>query len=143
MGKAQIEAMPDGAIMANSGHFNVEIDIPSLEAMATSHREVRPYVEEYTMPDGRHLYLLAEGRLVNLAAAEGHPSAVMDMSFANQALGMEYLIQNQGKLQPGVYNVPAETDREVGRLKLQSLGISIDTLTADQQRYQDSWEEGT
>ena len=143
LGKAQIEAMPDGAIMANSGHFNVEIDIPSLEAMATSHREVRPYVEEYTMPDGRHLYLLAEGRLVNLAAAEGHPSAVMDMSFANQALGMEYLIQNQGKLQPGVYNVPAETDREVGRLKLQSLGISIDTLTADQQRYQDSWEEGT
>ena len=143
LGKAQIEVMPDGAVMANSGHFNVEIDIPSLEAMATSHREVRPYVEEYTMPDGRHLYLLAEGRLVNLAAAEGHPSAVMDMSFANQALGMEYLIQNQGKLEPGVYNVPPETDREVGRLKLQSLGISIDTLTADQQRYQDSWEEGT
>ena len=143
LSKAQIEVMPDGAVMANSGHFNVEIDIPSLEAMATSHREVRPYVEEYTMPDGRHLYLLAEGRLVNLAAAEGHPSAVMDMSFANQALGMEYLIQNQGKLQPGVYDVPAETDREVGRLKLQSLGISIDTLTADQQRYQDSWEEGT
>ena len=143
LSKAQMEVMPDGAVMANSGHFNVEIDIPSLEAMATSHREVRPYVEEYTMPDGRHLYLLAEGRLVNLAAAEGHPSAVMDMSFANQALGVEYLIQNQGKLEPGVYDVPQETDREVGRLKLQSLGIRIDTLTADQQRYQESWEEGT
>ena len=143
LGKAQIEVMPDGAVMANSGHFNVEIDIPSLEAMATSHRQVRDYVEEYTMPDGRHLYLLAEGRLVNLAAAEGHPSAVMDMSFANQALGMEHLIKNQGKLEPGVYNVPPETDQEVGRLKLQSLGISIDTLTPDQQRYQDSWEEGT
>ncbi len=143
LSKAQIEVMSNGAVMANSGHFNVEIDIPSLEAMATSHREVRPYVEEYIMPDGRRLYLLAEGRLVNLAAAEGHPSAVMDMSFANQALGMEYLIQNQGKLEPGVYNVPPETDQEVGRLKLQSLGISIDTLTADQQRYQESWEEGT
>lgn len=143
LSKAQMEVMPNGAVMANSGHFNVEIDIPSLEAMATSHREVRPYVEEYTMPDGRHLYLLAEGRLINLAAAEGHPSAVMDMSFANQALGVEYLIQNQGKLEPGVYDVPPETDREVGRLKLQSLGVSIDTLTPDQQRYQDSWEEGT
>ncbi len=143
LGKAQIEVMPDGAVMANSGHFNVEIDIPSLEAMAVSRREVRAYVEEYTMPDGRHLYLLAEGRLINLSAAEGHPSAVMDMSFANQALGMEYLVQNQGKLEPGVYNVPPETDQEVGRLKLQSLGISIDTLTADQQRYQESWEEGT
>ncbi len=95
------------------------------------------------MPDGRHLYLLAEGRLINLSAAEGHPSAVMDMSFANQALGMEYLIQNHGKLEPGVHNVPPDIDQEVGRLKLQSLGISIDTLTADQQRYQDSWEEGT
>ena len=143
VGKAQMEVMPDGAIMANSGHFNVEIDIPSLEAMATSHREVRPYVEEYTLRDGRRLYLLAEGRLINLAAAEGHPSAVMDMSFANQALGMEYLIQNRDQLVPGVYNVPQETDQEVGRLKLQSLGISIDTLTAEQQRYQDSWEEGT
>ncbi len=143
LSKAQMEIMPNGAIMANSGHFNVEIDIPALEEMATSHREVRPFVEEYTMPDGRRLYLLGEGRLINLAAAEGHPSAVMDMSFANQALGMEYLIQNKGKLEPGVYNVPAETDQEVGRLKLQSLGINIDTLTPDQQRYQDSWEEGT
>jgi len=143
LSKAQMEVMSNGAIMANSGHFNVEIDIPSLEAMATSHRQVRPYVEEYTMPDGRRLYLLAEGRLINLSAAEGHPSAVMDMSFANQALGVEYLIQSQGKLEPGVYDVPMETDREVGRLKLQSLGISIDTLTEEQQRYQESWEEGT
>ncbi len=143
LSKAHMEVMSDGAVMANSGHFNVEIDIPSLEAMATSHREVRTYVEEYTMPDGRRLYLLAEGRLINLSAAEGHPSAVMDMSFANQALGVEYLIQNQGKLEPGVYDVPRETDQEVGRLKLQSLGISIDTLTEDQLRYQDSWEEGT
>ena len=143
LSKAQMEVMSNGAIMANSGHFNVEIDIPSLEAMATSHRQVRTYVEEYTMPDGRRLYLLAEGRLINLSAAEGHPSAVMDMSFANQVLGVEYLIQNQGKLEPGVYDVPMETDREVGRLKLQSLGISIDTLTEEQQRYQESWEEGT
>lgn len=143
LSRAQMEVMPDGAIMANSGHFNVEIDIPALEEMATSHRSVRPFVEEYTMSDGRRLYLLGEGRLINLAAAEGHPSAVMDMSFANQALGMEYLIKNKGKLEPGVYNVPTETDQEVGRLKLRSLGINIDTLTPDQQRYQDSWEEGT
>ena len=143
LGKAQIEVMSNGAVMANSGHFNVEIDIPALEAMATSHREVRPYVEEYTMPDGRRLYQLAEGRLINLSAAEGHPSAVMAMSCANPALGMEYLIQNQGKLEPGVYNVPTETDQQVGRLNLQSLGIRIDTLTPAQQRYQESWEEGT
>ncbi|HSG15844.1 MAG TPA: adenosylhomocysteinase [Anaerolineae bacterium] len=143
LSRAQMEVMSDGAIMANSGHFNVEIDIPALEEMATSHRSVRPFVEEYTMSDGRRLYLLGEGRLINLAAAEGHPSAVMDMSFANQALGMEYLIKNKGKLEPGVYNVPTETDQEVGRLKLRSLGINIDTLTPDQQRYQDSWEEGT
>lgn len=138
-----LAAMPDGAIIANSGHFNVEIDIPSLEAMAQSHREVRPYVEEYTTKDGRRLYLLGEGRLINLAAAEGHPSAVMDMSFANQALSVEYLVQNREQLKPGVYVVPPETDQEVGRLKLESMGIRIDALTADQQRYQESWEEGT
>ncbi len=136
-------AMPDGALIANSGHFNVEIDIPALEAMSTSHREVRPFVEEYTTKDGRRLYLLGEGRLINLAAAEGHPSAVMDMSFANQALSVEYLVKNQGNLTPGVYVVPTETDQEVGRLKLESMGIHIDALTADQQRYQESWEEGT
>lgn len=136
-------AMPDGALIANSGHFNVEIDIPALEAMSDSHREVRPFVEEYTTKDGRRLYLLGEGRLINLAAAEGHPSAVMDMSFANQALSVEYLVKNQGNLTPGVYVVPTETDQEVGRLKLESMGIHIDSLTADQQRYQESWEEGT
>ena len=138
-----LAAMPDGALIANSGHFNVEIDIPALEAMSVSHREVRPFVEEYTIKDGRRLYLLGEGRLINLAAAEGHPSAVMDMSFANQALSVEYLVKNQGNLTPGVYVVPTETDQEVGRLKLESMGIHIDTLTADQQRYQESWEEGT
>ena len=138
-----LAVMPDGALIANSGHFNVEIDIPALEAMAQSHREVRPYVEEYTIKDGRRLYLLGEGRLINLAAAEGHPSAVMDMSFANQALSVEYLVQNQGNLTPGVYVVPPATDQEVGRLKLESMGIRIDALTADQQRYQESWEEGT
>ena len=143
IGGEHLAAMPDGAIIANSGHFNVEIDIPSLEAMSDSHREVRPYVEEYTTKDGRRLYLLGEGRLINLAAAEGHPSAVMDMSFANQALSVEYLVKNQGNMEPGVYVVPTETDQEVGRLKLASMGIYIDTLTAGQQRYQESWEEGT
>ena len=138
-----LAAMPDGALIANSGHFNVEIDIPALEAMSKSHREVRPYVEEYTTKDGRRLYLLGEGRLINLAAAEGHPSAVMDMSFANQALSVEYLVQNREQLKPGVYVVPPETDQEVGRLKLEAMGIRIDALTADQQRYQESWEEGT
>lgn len=143
IGGDHLAAMPDGALIANSGHFNVEIDIPALEAMAQSHREVRPYVEEYTTKDGRRLYLLGEGRLINLAAAEGHPSAVMDMSFANQALSVEYLVQNKDNLKPGVYVVPPETDQEVGRLKLESMGIRIDALTADQQRYQESWEEGT
>lgn len=143
IGGDHLAAMPDGALIANSGHFNVEIDIPALEAMAQSHREVRPYVEEYTTKDGRRLYLLGEGRLINLAAAEGHPSAVMDMSFANQALSVEYLVQNKDNLTPGVYVVPPETDQEVGRLKLEAMGIRIDALTADQQRYQESWEEGT
>ena len=141
--KAHLEVMSNGAILANSGHFNVEIDIPALQEMATSHRELRPFVEEYVLPSGRKLYLLAEGRLINLTAAEGHPSAVMDMSFANQALGVEYIIKNKGKLSPKVYGVPKETDQEVGRLKLQSLGIQIDALTPEQQKYQDSWEEGT
>jgi adenosylhomocysteinase len=143
IGKEHFAVMRDGAIIANSGHFNVEIDIPALEEMAESHREVRAYVEEYRMRDGRRIHLLGEGRLINLAAAEGHPSAVMDMSFANQALSLEYLVQNQGKLEPGVYGVPRETDQEVGRLKLQAMGINIDTLTAEQQKYQESWEEGT
>jgi len=141
--REHIAAMKDGAIMANSGHFNVEIDIPALEEMAVSHREVRAFVEEYTMPDGRLIYLLAEGRLINLSAAEGHPAAVMDMSFANQALGAEYLVKNQGILKPGVYVVPKEIDQEVGRLKLAAMGVSIDTLTAEQQNYQESWDQGT
>ena len=143
IGREHIEAMKDGAILANSGHFNVEIDIPALEEMAVSHREVRGFVEEYTMPDGRLIYLLAEGRLINLSAAEGHPAAVMDMSFANQALGAEYLVKNQGILKPGVYVVPTEIDQEVGRLKLAAMGVSIDTLTPEQQNYQESWDQGT
>ena len=143
IGREHLEAMPSGAILANSGHFNVEIDIPALEAMSVGRRTVRPFVEEFQLPDGRKLYLLAEGRLVNLAAAEGHPSAVMDLSFANQALSVEYLVQNQGQLVPGVYNVPQETDQEVGRLKLHSMGIHIDTLTPEQKHYQESWEAGT
>jgi adenosylhomocysteinase len=143
IGREHLEVLADGAILANSGHFNVEIDIPALEDMATAHRPVRPFVEEYQLRDGRKVYLLAEGRLINLSAAEGHPSAVMDMSFANQALSVEYIIQNRGRLSHQVHRVPKETDEEVGRLKLQSLGIGIDTLTAEQQRYQESWEEGT
>jgi adenosylhomocysteinase len=143
IGREHIAVMRDGAIVCNSGHFNVEIDIPALESLSEGHREVRPYVEEYRMCDGRRIYLLGEGRLINLAAAEGHPSAVMDMSFANQALSVEYLVKSQGKLEAGVYVVPKETDQEVGRLKLQAMGIQIDTLTAEQQRYQESWEEGT
>ena len=135
--------MPDGAILANSGHFNVEIDIPALEAMSVTQRDVRAFVREYTTTDGRRLYLLGDGRLINLAAAEGHPSAVMDMSFANQALSAEYLAKNHGSMDPGVYVVPVETDQEVGRLKLASMGIAIDSLTANQKRYSESWEEGT
>ncbi len=143
IGRQHLEIMADGAILANSGHFNVEIDIPALEDLSVSHRQVRPYVEEYVLSDGRKLYLLGEGRLINLAAAEGHPSAVMDMSFANQALCVEYIVKNHGELAPQVYSVPKETDEEVGRLKLHSMGIQIDSLTPEQQRYQESWEEGT
>ena len=143
IGKQHLEVMPDGAIISNSGHFNVEIDIPALEAMSVSHREVRPFVEEYETRDGRHLYLLGEGRLINLAAAEGHPSAVMDMSFANQALSAEYLVKSHKDLSNGVHVVPREIDAEVGRLKLETMGISIDTLTAEQTAYNESWEEGT
>jgi adenosylhomocysteinase len=143
IGKEHFEVMGDGAIVANSGHFNVEIDIPALEAMSVSHREVRPFVEEFQIADGRRIYLLGEGRLINLAAAEGHPSAVMDMSFANQALSAEYLVKNYRDLSNGVHIVPREIDAEVGRLKLETMGIRIDTLTTEQQRYSESWEEGT
>jgi adenosylhomocysteinase len=141
--REHFEAMKDGAVLGNSGHFNVEIDIPALEDLAGSTREVRPLVREYRMRDGRRLHLLAEGRLLNLAAAEGHPAAVMDMSFANQALTVEY-IATQGKtLAPNVYSVPVEIDQSVARLKLEALGIGIDVLTAEQRSYLQSWEEGT
>jgi adenosylhomocysteinase len=143
IGKAHFAVMKDGAIMANSGHFNVEIDIPTLEGLAKSKRQVRAFVDEYALKDGRKLYLLGEGRLINLAAAEGHPASVMDMSFANQALCLEHLVKNKGKLQPSVYPVPEEIDKEIGRLKLKAMNISIDTLTAEQKKYLQSWEEGT
>jgi len=141
--KAHLESMQDGAILANSGHFNVEINIPALESLAKDKRCIRPFVDEYTLADGRHLYLLAEGRLINLAAAEGHPASVMDMSFANQALCMEYIVKNSDKLQPKVYPVPEAIDKQIARLKLQSMGIEIDTLTPEQKQYLTSWEEGT
>ncbi len=141
--KEHFEAMQDGAVVANSGHFNVEIDIPALEELAKSKRRVREFVDEYTMPDGRRIYLLGEGRLINLAAAEGHPASVMDMSFANQALSVEYLVQNRGKLESKVYVVPSEIDKEIARLKLKSTGVQIDVLTPEQEAYLASWSEGT
>jgi adenosylhomocysteinase len=136
-------AMKDGCIVANSGHFNVEINIPALEEMASSSREVRPYTHEYTMPDGRRIYLLGDGRLINLASAEGHPSSVMDMSFANQALSAEYLVKHGKELANKVYSVPADIDRKVAELKLAAMGIEIDVLTQEQQDYLSSWEAGT
>ena len=141
--KAHFTAMKDGAIVANSGHFNVELNIPALEEMAKKKRQLRPFVDEYTLPDDRHIFLLGEGRLINLAAAEGHPASVMDMSFANQALCVEYMIGWKEKPAPRVYSVPQDIDREIGRLKLLSMGITIDTLTAEQQKYLESWESGT
>ncbi len=141
--KKHFEAMKDGAILANSGHFNVEINIPVLETMAKSKRQVRNFIDEYTLKDGRRLYLLGEGRLINLAAAEGHPASVMDMSFANQALCLEYLVNNKGKLQNKVYSVPQEIDKQVARLKLDSMGVKIDKLTPEQIKYLASWNEGT
>jgi adenosylhomocysteinase len=135
--------MKDGAIIANTGHFNVEIDINALEKLSTSKRIVRDFVEEYTLKNGRRIYLLAQGRLVNLSAAEGHPAAVMDMSFANQALSAEYIYKNASKLDKKVYSVPKEIDREIARLKLESMGISIDTLTKEQFKYLHSWKMGT
>jgi len=136
-------AMKDGAILANSGHFNVEIDIPALADISAETRQVREFVQEYRLRDGRRLYLLAEGRLLNLAAAEGHPAAVMDMSFANQALSVEYLAGQGKHLRPDVYTVPAEIDQMVARLKLDALGVQIDGLTPEQQQYLQSWQEGT
>ncbi|HXN97684.1 MAG TPA: adenosylhomocysteinase [Candidatus Acidoferrales bacterium] len=137
------ERMKDGAVIANSGHFNVEIDIPALEKLSSSKKPVRPFVEEYVMKDGRKLYLLGEGRLINLAAAEGHPASVMDMSFANQALASEYLVKNASSLKHEVYSVPENIDRHIAKLKLDSMGIQVDKLTPDQEQYLASWSEGT
>jgi len=141
--KAHFQVMKDGAILANSGHFNVEINIPALESLAHSKQRIRPFVDEYTLNDGRHLYLLGEGRLINLAAAEGHPASVMDMSFANQALCLEYIVKNKDRLKPKVYPVPEEIDKQVAWLKLNSMGIDIDSLTPEQEKYLTSWQEGT
>ncbi len=141
--KEHFEVMKDGAIVCNSGHFNVEIDIPVLEKMSKSKRLIRDYVDEYTLTDGRRINLLGEGRLINLTAAEGHPSAVMDMSFANQALSAEYLIQQAKKLERKVYPVPHMVDQDIARLKLEALGVRIDKLTKEQEKYFASWEMGT
>ncbi|MFN2126774.1 MAG: adenosylhomocysteinase [Anaerolineales bacterium] len=137
------ELMKDGAIVANSGHFNVEINIPALEEMARNKRLVRPFVEQYTLKDGRRINLLGEGRLINLVAAEGHPSSVMDMSFANQALSLEYMYKNAAELENRVYVVPEEIDRDIARLKLSGVGVEIDTLSPEQEAYLNSWKEGT
>jgi adenosylhomocysteinase len=136
-------AMKDGAIVCNSGHFDIEIDLKSLGEQAQDVREVRPFTQQYRLPDGKSIIVLGEGRLVNLAAAEGHPSAVMDMSFANQALACEYLVKNKGKLQPGIHSIPTEVDKEIARLKLQAMGIQIDALTPEQTEYINSWTAGT
>ncbi len=143
IGKEHFELMKDGAIVANSGHFNVEIDIPTLEKLASSKRATREFVDEYSLKDGRKIYLLGEGRLINLAAAEGHPASVMDMSFANQALSVEYLVKNHKTLEHKVFPVPEELDKRVAKLKLESMGMKIDRLTPEQEEYLASWSEGT
>jgi adenosylhomocysteinase len=142
-GSAHFPVMRDGAILANAGHFNDEFELGALEVQATSKRDVRPFTTEYAMPDGRRLYVLADGRLVNLGAAEGHPAMVMDMSFANQALGLEWMRSHIAELEPRVYGIPEEIDRDVARLKLESMGIVIDPMTAEQRAYSESWESGT
>jgi adenosylhomocysteinase len=141
--REHLERMKDGAIVANTGHFNVEIDIPALRSLAVETREARAFVEEFKLADGRRIFLLAEGRLVNISAAEGHPAIVMDMSFANQALSAEYAVQHAAELERKVYAVPEEIDREIARLKLETMGVTIDTLTEEQARYLASWDEGT
>ncbi len=143
LAKQHFELMKDGAIISNSGHFNVEIDIPSLEKLSSSKRTTRSFVDEYTMKDGRRINLLGEGRLINLAAAEGHPASVMDMSFADQALCCEYMVKNHASLEKKVYTVPVDLDKRVAKLKLESLGIKIDRLTSEQEEYLASWSEGT
>jgi adenosylhomocysteinase len=141
--RRHLESMKDGAIVCNTGHFNVEIDIPALRDLATETREARNYVEEFKLADGRRIFLLAEGRLVNISAAEGHPAIVMDMSFANQALATEYAVQHAASLEKKVYPVPREIDEEIARLKLETMGVDIDELTEEQAKYLASWDEGT
>jgi adenosylhomocysteinase len=141
--RPHMEAMRDGAIVANSGHFNDEINLIALDGMSESRRQVRPFVEEFTLGNGKKLFVLGEGRLINLAAAEGHPASVMDMSFANQALSAEHMMNNHKTLTPEVYSVPREIDAEIARLKLEAMGMSIDTLTDEQHKYLTSWESGT
>ncbi|MBA3723858.1 MAG: adenosylhomocysteinase, partial [Candidatus Levybacteria bacterium] len=141
--KEAMEIMKDGAIVANSGHFDSEIDMASLEKMKKAKRTIRPFLDEYTLADGRKIHVLGEGRLVNLAAAEGHPAEVMDMSFANQALAAEYFVQNKGKLLNKVYVLPKELDQNVARIKLDAMGIAFDKLTVEQTKYLNSWDEGT
>jgi len=143
IGREHFERLKNGAILANSGHFNVEIDLEALGRMASSRRPVREFVEEYALRDGRRIYVLGEGRLINLAAAEGHPASVMDMSFANQALAVQYLVDNHARLQRRVYPVPEELDKRVARMKLESMGVKIDRLTPEQERYLATWSEGT
>ena len=137
------ERMKEGAVICNSGHFNVEIDIPSLEKLSSGKKPARPFVDEYAMKDGRRIYLLGEGRLINLSSAEGHPAAVMDMSFANQALAAEYLMKNSKSLEAQVYPVPEAIDKHIAKLKLESMGMQIDKLTPEQEQYLMSWSEGT
>jgi adenosylhomocysteinase len=141
--KHHFEVMKDGAIVSNSGHFNVEINLPALEAMSEEKRLVRPFVDQYQLKDGREIHILGEGRLINLAAAEGHPASVMDMSFANQALAAEYMVRNADTLESQVYGVPKEVDEQIARLKLAAMGVQLDTLTEEQVKYLNSWEEGT
>jgi adenosylhomocysteinase len=141
--REHLEVMKDGAIVCNTGHFNVEIDIPALRSLATETREARQFVEEFKLADGRRIFLLAEGRLVNISAAEGHPALVMDMSFANQALAAEYAVQHAASLEKIVYPVPREIDEEIARLKLETMGVAIDRLTEEQARYLATWDEGT
>jgi adenosylhomocysteinase len=143
IGREHFERLKNGAILANSGHFNVEIDLEALGRMASSRRPVREFVEEYALRDGRRVYVLGEGRLINLAAAEGHPASVMDMSFANQALAVQYLVDNHARLERRVYPVPEELDKRVARMKLESMGVKIDRLTPEQERYLATWSEGT
>jgi adenosylhomocysteinase len=141
--REHMEVMKDGAILANSGHFNVEVNIPALESLSVRKERVRDFVDQYTLKDGRTICLLGEGRLINLTAAEGHPASVMDMSFANQALSVEFLVKNASSLENRVYSVPEDIDRDGARLKLQAMGLTIDTLRPEQKRYLESWEEGT